>query len=73
MWLCGLRSRHSCREDAGLIPDLAQRAENPAPPQAVLGSEMWLGSGVAVAAAQASAAAPISPLAWELPYAQVRP
>ena len=67
MWLCGLRSRHSCREDAGLIPGLAQRAKNPASPQAVLGSEMWLGSGVAVAAAQASAAAPISPQAWELP------
>ena len=30
---------------------------------------MWLGSGVAVAVEQASAAAPIQPLAWELPYA----
>ena len=30
---------------------------------------MWLGSGVAMAVAQASAPAPIQPLAWELPYA----
>ena len=29
---------------------------------------MQLGSSVAVAVAQASAAAPIPPLAWELPY-----
>jgi len=30
---------------------------------------MWLGSGVAVAAVQGTAAAPIQPLAQELPYA----
>ena len=30
---------------------------------------MWLRSGVARAVAEASAAAPIQPLAWELPYA----
>ena len=31
---------------------------------------MWLGSGVAVAVAEASAAAPIGTLAWELPHAK---
>jgi len=30
---------------------------------------MWLGSSVAVAVVQTSAAAPIRPLAWGLPYA----
>ena len=30
---------------------------------------MWLGSGIAVAVAQASAVALIQPLAWEWPYA----
>ena len=30
---------------------------------------MWLRSGVATVVAQASAAAPIQPLAWELPHA----
>ena len=30
---------------------------------------MQLGSGIAVAVVQPSAAAPIQPLAWELPYA----
>ena len=30
---------------------------------------MWLGPGVAVAVTEASAAAPIQPLAWELLYA----
>ena len=29
---------------------------------------MWLGSSIAMAVAQASTAAPIQPLAWELPY-----
>ena len=29
---------------------------------------MWLGSGVALAVAYASAVAPIQPLAWEPPY-----
>ena len=29
---------------------------------------MWLGSGVAMAMAQASAEGPIRPLAWERPY-----
>ena len=30
---------------------------------------MYLGSGVAMAVAQAPGAAPIQPLAWDLPYA----
>ena len=32
-------------------------------------SQMQLGSGVALAVAKTSAAAPIRPLGWELPYA----
>ena len=30
---------------------------------------MWLRSGIAVAVAWDTAAAPVQPLAWELPYA----
>ena len=32
-------------------------------------SQMWLRSSVSVAVVQATAVAPIGPLAWELPYA----
>ena len=34
MWLSGLRTQYSVRENAGLIPGLAQWVKNPALPQA---------------------------------------
>ena len=56
-------------EDAGLIPGLLQRVKDPALPPLLRRSQMPLGSGNAVALAQAASAAPIQPLAQELPYA----
>ena len=53
LWLSGLWTQH-VRDDAGLIPGLAQWSKD-----LVL---LWLWHGPA-------AAAPIRPLAWELPYA----
>ena len=71
MWLSGLRTRHSVREDSGLIPGLHQWVKDPVLLQAMVyvghrcGSDLtllWLWS-------RPAAAAPIRPLAWELPYA----
>ena len=62
MWL----SRYCLGEDVGLIPGLAQWVRDPASHKL---RQMQLRSRVAKAVAQASAAAPIQPLAWKLPYA----
>ena len=58
MWLSGLRTGHCLCEDLGLIPGLAQWVKDLALQH---GSQMWLGSHVAVAVAQANVAAPIQP------------
>ena len=50
-------------------PGLVQWVKEPALLQAAGESQMRLRSGVATAVAQPSAAAPIRPLDWELPYA----
>ena len=57
-----LRTQHSLHEDAGSILGLAQL-------RIWCCCKLGLGSDVAVAVAQASVAAPIQPLASELPYA----
>ena len=53
MWPSRLRTQHSVCEDGGLIPGLAKWVKDPA--------LLWLWCTPA-------AVAPISPLAWELPY-----
>jgi len=55
----------------GSIPGLAQGVKDLVLPQAAAYSQMRLGSSVTEAVAQASAAALIRPLTWELPYAEV--
>ena len=57
----------SIHEDAGLIPGLFSGLRIWPGHELRCRSQMWLGSGMAVAVA--SAAALIQPLAWELPYA----
>ena len=54
LWLSGLRTRHSVYEDVGLILGLTQWVKDP--------GWLWLWC-------RPAAAAPIQPLAWELPYA----
>ena len=54
MWLIGLRTQSSLCEDVGLISGLIHWVKDLALRQAT---------------AYVSAAAPIQPLAWELPYA----
>ena len=61
-----LRTRHSVREVVCLITGLTQRLRIQCCHKLQYSSQMRLGSGVAVAVA--SVAAPIQPLAWELPY-----
>ena len=53
MWLSRLRTQGCLQKDAGSLPGPAQWVKGP----------VWL------AVVQASATAPIQPLAWELPYA----
>ena len=59
LWLSWLRTRQSVREDVGLISGRAAHCS----------MGRTCGSGIAVAVAQALAAAPIVPLAQELPHA----
>ena len=67
MWLSWLRTQQSVHEDAGAIPGPAQWAKDPTLLQAVLRSQMQLGSSVAMV--QTRAIALSRPLAWELTYA----
>ena len=53
----------------GSIPDLAQWVKDPALLWAGCRSQIWLGSGFAVAVPRLAAPAPIRPLDWEPPYA----
>ena len=69
LWLSGLMTWCCLSEDVNSIPDLTQWVKNPALPQLWHMWQTWLEFSVAVAVAQASAAAPIWPLAWELPCA----
>ena len=68
MWLSGLKAQRCLCEDAGWIPGLTQWVKDLALPQAAawVADAAWVQSchGCAVAAA-----APIRPLAQELPYA----
>ena len=64
MWLGGLRTRHSVCVDAGSIPGLTQWVK------VWPGSQIGLGSGVAMVVCRLAVATPIRPLAWELPYAK---
>ena len=63
MWLGRLRTQPSACEDAGLIPGLTQWVKDLCCCELWYRSQMQLGSRIAVAVA-----APIQPLAWELPY-----
>ena len=68
LWLSGLRTPHSVCESMGSIPGLTSRLRIQhycKPPHR---SQMWLGSLVAVAVAQACAAGPIQPLVLDFPY-----
>ena len=60
MWLSGVRTQPSIREDAGLIPCLSQWVKDPALLQAVTWIPCGCGCGVG------SAEAPIQPLAQKL-------
>ena len=51
LWLNGLRTRHSVREDVSLIPGHVQWVKDPALQKLWHMSQMQLGSGVAVAVA----------------------
>ena len=73
LWFSGLRTQYCLHEDAGLIPGLAQWVRIQHCHKVWHRSQMQLPSGVALAVAQALAAAPIRPLAWELCMPQVWP
>ena len=67
LWLRGLRTPHSVCEDMGSIWSRWLRIWHCH--KLWCGSQMWLGSGIAVAVVWTAAAALIRPLAWELPCA----
>ena len=62
MWLSGVRTQPSIREDAGLIPCLSQWVKDPALLQAVTWIPCGCGCGVG------RAEAPIQPLAKKLSF-----
>ena len=58
-----------CLEDAGSKHGPTQWVKNWRCCKLQHRSQMWLGSGMAVVVAKSSAAAPVRPVAWELPCA----
>ena len=70
LWLSGLRNQCSLHEDVGSLPGLAQQVKDLVLPQAVAcGIDRSCVLELELPWHRLAAAAPIWPLAWELPYA----
>ena len=70
LWLNGLRTLHSVGDDAGSIPGLTRWVKNLVSSKAeMVGCRCGLDPALLWLWCRLAAAAPISPLAWELPYA----